>query len=494
MNENIVTLKENIPKKAKIAYGSANSASMLISGIGLGAIDVFYLKATGITPGAMAISWIAFIIWNMINDALIGIIQDKTKSEKGRRVPYLRYGAPIYVITFIWIWFPMANTQELLFFNHLLMLFVFDTVYSMMGLIFFSMPAEMALTAKERGNIMIYATALGGIGMLGSIILPLIYLQGDTPNIQGFQTLMILVGIIAGIVIYISSYHIKENNYTQMEESMGFVESIKKTFRNKPFLIFEIAIFASIIMMQVMQSYIIFLFDYAVSFDMNLINVISFALIFCLIAVSVRWLMNNIDKYGLKKLMRAGCAIASIGFLIIMIIGGSSNVTQDNKIPFYIISLPFVLISFGLLAYLLLGQPLMADCIDNDELLTGKRRETTYSGINALITKPAVSLGRFFFLMILIIYGYKTPDDPDADPIPPSEQPIEVATGVILAFTLIPMICLMVGYIALHFFPLDGPEWDEKKRILQEIHIKKELEYIKYLQKKGNIDKEKGQN
>ncbi len=490
MSEQESSFDEHVPISAKIAYGSASSGHALLSGIVLNAINIFYLAATNINPIVMGYSWLVFIAWNMINDPLIGILQDKTKSKLGRRIPYLRYGSIFYVLAFIWIWFPFTNEQGLLFWNHLLMLFVFDTMFSMMGLIFYSMPAEMALTAKERGNIMIFTTALGAVGTVGAILLPFM-LSGDNPNIMGFRIMMIIFGILSGLVIFIASYYIKENKYTQRDETLGFWESIRETFKNKPFLIVEISIFANVIMQGVLLGYIVYLFNYVVSFTADIPNILSIILVLVVLVISVLWMMKNIEKYGLKKLMRLGALVAIIGFVILIIIGGTSNINQFNKIPFVYIALPLICIVFGLVAYLLLGQPLMADCIDNDEVLTGKRRETTYSGVNALITKPAVSIGNFLFLWIITIFGFKSPEQQNDTPIPPSGQAPSVATGVLIAFTVIPAICLAIGYISLYFYPLDGPEWNEKKRMLQQIHKRKELEYIEYLETQGIIDKKK---
>jgi GPH family glycoside/pentoside/hexuronide:cation symporter len=272
-----------------------------------------------------------------------------------------------------------------------------------------------------------------------------------------------------------------------MEESLGFFESIKITGKNKPFFIVEISIFANVIMQGLLLGYIVFLFDYAITLSTAL-DIFSITAVINVLAAATVWMMRNIEKYGLKKLMRLGALIAISGFVAIMIIGNSANVSQHNKLPFSVIAIPFSCIAFGLVAYLLLGQPLMADCIDNDELLTGKRRETTYSGINALITKPAVSIGNFMFLWIIASFGY---NENIADPL---LQPTSVATGVVLAFTVLPVICLAIGFIVLHFYPLDGPEWDEKKRKLQEIHKKKEVEYIKHLEKQGVIEKKKNKS
>lgn len=470
--------EEKIETKVKVAFGIGNSAHLLISGIGLGALDIFYLKATNIQPTAMALSWLLFIVWNMINDPLIGILQDRTKTEIGRRIPYIRYGSIVYTLCFIWLWFPFITEQELLFLNHLLMLFLFDTVYSMMGLIFYSMPAEMAVTSKERGSIMIFSAALGAIGTIGALVIPIIYLSG-VPDIEGFKTITIIMGLISGVIIFSSSYFIKENKYTLMEEPLKFIESIKQCFKNKPFLVAEIMIFAMVIMQNVVVTYILFLFDYLLDFSLNLVNIVTILIGLAFLGLIIWWIFKNIEKRGLKKMVIIGNSIAVIGFLSLLFLGLALNINQQNKMSIPLIIIPLVTILVGILCYLLLGQPLMGDCIDHDEVLTGKRRETTYSGVNALITKPAVSIGHALFLWIIAIYGY---DEMIKDP---ALQPLSVATGVIIAFTLIPALCLIIGIITLRWYKLDGPEWQEQKKKLQEIHVNKELDFIEHLKKEG---------
>ena len=106
------------------------------------------------------------------------------------------------------------------------------------------------------------------------------------------------------------------------------------------------------------------------------------------------------------------------------------------------VGLMFIII--GLIGYMLINQPLMGDAIDYDELRTGKRRETTYSGVNALITKPAVSIGQAAFLWILVYYGYDEEKKV-------SEQPATVSTGVLVPFTLIPIVCMLIAMVFMHF-------------------------------------------
>jgi GPH family glycoside/pentoside/hexuronide:cation symporter len=124
------------------------------------------------------------------------------------------------------------------------------------------------------------------------------------------------------------------------------------------------------------------------------------------------------------------------------------------------------------------GQPLIADVIDYDEVLTGKRRETTYSGVNALITKPAISIANWGFLAILVKYGYDETV---------SVQPASVGDGVVTAYSVIPVITIIIAILAIMFFKLDGPEWIKKKHELQMIHEQKEKAFVESLMKEGKI-------
>ncbi|MBA7588705.1 hypothetical protein ES708_30772 [subsurface metagenome] len=125
---------------------------------------------------------------------------------------------------------------------------------------------------------------------------------------------------------------------------------------------------------------------------------------------------------------------------------------------------------------------IMSECIDYDEVRTGKRRETTYSGVNALLTKPAVSVAHFLTLMLMVSFGYINDEE-----ISVSEQLPSVSTGVLLAFTLVPIIFLTIAIIALKFFPLDGEKWQDQKKQLQRTHIQKENDYMEHLKKEDLI-------
>ena len=466
-----VEYEEHVPLKSKFGVGFANAGSSFMSAIGLGTIDVYYIKVYGADPSLLALSWLFFIFWNMINDPLIGILEERTKTRWGRRIPYLRFGAIPYALSFILVWFPFMQGEFGLFLNHLLMLFIFDTFYSMTGLITFSLPAEMAITAKERTKITLFTVAFGAIGMISRWIMEPVFLAGDHPDQLAFQISVTIFGIISGLLIIVSSFLIKERLYTQNEEAFGFVESITETLKNKPFLIIEVAIFFMVIMTEMLFNGFVWLIDYVFVFSELTIFFFIPALII-LIVLGV-WANSKIGSWGLKNVMILGGLIAMVGYLMTFFIGLALN----SKVPFEVGSFGIAFIGLGLIMFMVNQSPLMGEAIDNDEIRTGKRRETTYSGVNALITKPAVSIAHSLLLGIIGLFGYQQDVDVSA-------QPETVATGVLIALTIVPIICIVIAIIALYFNPLEGEEWQAKKRHLQEVHMQKEKDYVESLKKK----------
>ncbi|MFX0168814.1 MAG: MFS transporter [Candidatus Hodarchaeota archaeon] len=482
------TYDDRVPVKAKLGFSVANTSNVLLSGLVLGSIDIFYLKFFSLDPRLIAISWIIFMVWNAVNDPLIGIIQDKTRSKLGRRIPYLRYGAVLYTLSFLLVWFPFIYNSQFgyslfvqwfpgidtidmgLFWNHLMVLFIFDTLFSMIGLICNILPAEMAVTAQERTNVVVFSTVVGIPGSILPMILPIMLLTGDSPNKTSFLIVMVVIAILAGLLLYGGSYFIKENRYAVIEETLGFKESFIETFKNKPFLVMEVTIFSFVVLQESVFSGLVYLIDYVLIINgwISIVSIVPVVIVFGWVLWKI---FSKISILGLRKTMLRASYFALTGFALLLVIGWFWGPRVSVEIVGVALGLMFV----GLLTFVMTNQPLIGEAIDYDEIRTGKRRETTYSGVNALITKPAVSIAHFVTLSIMVAYGYNAN-------LPVSAQPISVSYGVFLAFTVVPICFLLVSILAMTKFPLHGERWREQKHQLQEIHIRKEREYLAYLE------------
>lgn len=440
-----------------------------MSGIALGgALTFFYQVKMGLDYSYVSIAWLIFAAWNAVNDPLFGIIEDKTRTKIGRHIPYIRYGAPIYGVLFILTWFPFWNDlgQIGLFFNLLLTLFLVDTIYTMVGLVTYSMPAEMAFTAKARSNLLLYSTFISSIGMVISYALPILLLTGDrTQELNPlFKPVMIILGVGSSFILWASSYGLKENKFAQMEKSLGFIASLKETFKNKPFLLYLVALFCFVLAQYNITGSIFYVIDYVLQLKSFTDYVALFPLAAAFI-VGVFLTQRLVVKYGAKKTFIFGLLFVGFG-LIGTAFTGYTIITA-------ILTLFPALIGFS--ALLLTNQAVFGDCIDFDEVKTGKRRETTYSGVEALITKPAVSIATALFLAIASSFGF----DPDL-----TVQVPTATMGILYGFALVPGCLMLLVALLMLKFPLDGPDWIAQKRRLAEIHFQKEQEYLRTLKEK----------
>ena len=466
-----VLFEEKLPKNTKFAFGIGQTMHTILSNVAFAAMTFYYNVKLGLSEEYIGLAWLIFAFWNAINDPLFGFIQDRTKTKWGRRIPYIRFGAPVYGFLFILVWFPLVDiTNEVALFIYLLfVLFTFDSIYTIIGLIYYSLPAEMAISSKARANLMIYGSIFSALGFLIALILPVLLLTGSesTSVDPTFLIAMVIIGIFCSVVLFICSYYLKENEYTQIEEALGMVDSLKETFKNKPFLIFEVSIFSFLLAQTIMITAVFYYIDYVLGLG-GVVGMLPILIFFAMVFAFTYSYSKLVVKYGLKKTYIISLILSAAGFLIGFLIGR----TLITAIIF------FIIIGIGFSGIFLTQQALFAETIDHDEILTSKRRETSYSGVNALITKPAISIANFLFLITISAYGFQRASQTQTE---------NAQLGIMIGFTILPAIFILISLIAIKFFPLDGLEWNEQKLKLKKTHDEKEKAYLAYLKEHGAI-------
>jgi GPH family glycoside/pentoside/hexuronide:cation symporter len=278
---------------------------------------------------------------------------------------------------------------------------------------------------------------------------------------------MVIIGIICGFILFISSYFLKENKYTQLEEPLGYWKSLIETFKNKSFLIFEASNFCFTVAQNILTTSVF----YYIGFVLMAEGILSMLplLIFFVVIFAFTVVYNKIlGKHELKKVYFLMLLMTGLSFILFFFIGWN----------FISAIIGLILLGIGFSGYFMTGQLMMADVIDYDEIRTKKRRETSYSGVNALLTKPAVSIAPWLFLSIIVLFRF----DNEATTQTPTAQ-----LGIMIGFTIIPAIFILLAALLIKFFPLSGPKWKEQKLEIQRVHIEKEKAYLEHLKQEGKI-------
>lgn len=471
-----MSIKEKVSVKTKLNFSFGSLANNILNGFVFGNITFFYHEKLAMNSELLGIAWLIFGIWNTINDPIASHIIDNTRTKIGRRIPYIRYGSSFYGLAFIFCWFPIATpgNQMGLFWNFLVVLFLLDTMFTIVGCCFYSLPNEIAFSGKERASLGLYGAVVNFINIIIGLVLPIILFTGVEGLHPYFGAIMIIIGVICGLILFITSFGIKENLFAQMQPKEGFIEGIKTTFKNKPFWIMMVAAFLTTLIFPIFSSGILFYIDYVVEGQ----NLIPFIITFAIGIILGLFASQKIMKIWYSRISAIiNFSIIAIGFILLFFIGYNA----------YAATIPFLLIGIGFSGIMVSLTVLTGDAIDNDELITGKRREAIYGGINAIVTKPAISIANWLFLIAIEGFGFVSPIIEDGVAIKQSQND-NALMGIMFTFCLIPAIGLILSAFSLKRFPLDGPDWFEKKEELYKLHLQKENEYLNELQKKTISD------
>lgn len=491
--------EEKVKTSSAVWLGAANAGTGLLCAFAEGAaFQYLFVNKLGLNETLNMVVWIIFGIWNAVNDPIYGFLADRTHSKLGRRIPWIRYGAPIMAVIYALMWLPALEgngiAQWLLFLQELLGLFLYDILYTAIASAIYVMPYEMAVTNKARNKIFLFNILFSLINFGAPMILNSQLDKLIEHNANIFPLIMAGMGLVCGAIVFVSTFFYKENGYIVEEKQPKFLEGLKMCLKNKSFLLFEVVswtvIFAQNALM-VGLTYVsgMWAIDGAPNgwIGSNSIMVLYGALAVGVILGIVFFNFTR-NKLGLRTEMLILTGCMGSGCLLGAFLGQY----------FLVCVLTFFLCGIGLAGGLYLVPMVNGDVIDKDEVDNGSRREGVYAGINSLITKPAGSIATALFpLMIATFFGFnkdlKTTVTNDTgkvvEVINYADQSMQAKNGLFVCWFLITGILLVLSFIAMWFYPLHGKKWDEKKKELSEQHLKKQQEYEQKMLAKIEEDK-----
>lgn len=451
--------REKVKLSSSMWLGGADCMIATLSNIMTGGgLTFFFVNYFKMSPVLSGVCWMLFALWNAVNDPLFGYISDKTKSKLGRRIPYIRYGslaiATIFVLSWV-LWFGNGSDMQM-FAQMLISLFIFDTLYTAIATSLYVMPFEMAVTNEARGKILFVKVLFSLISLAVPLVLLAELEKILNQSLQTYQLLMTGIGIVAGVIVFFSTFFYKENGYAKEEEQYPFFKSIKICFKNKSFLVFEIISFSITYIQTALMLGLSYYFE---AFSINFLW--CYLAMFAGIVAGMTLFTKSVLSWGVKKSVVVMCVIFGGGMLVLLLLG---QFLVAGVFGFFCAGVGF---AGGM--YMI---PLMnGDVIDYDEHVSGLRREGMYAGVNSFICKPAISIANTLFPIMLVWFGYNAE-------IAIAEQTELAKFGILFSWLIVPVVLLFVCAVSIQkFYPLYGAKWQEIKDKLTTIHAEKQAAY-----------------
>jgi GPH family glycoside/pentoside/hexuronide:cation symporter len=453
--------------KQRIYWGLASFGGAIISGIYASLLPIFYTDYLGMVRYAelIYIVSIVYAIWNALNDPIFGVISDRSKLKKGRRIPYMRYTAPFLALFFILVWFAPAGSGPIaIFWWMLITTLLYDTAYTIIFLVFSALLPEVSESELERNYLNVFGAFFSLLGTILGFVIPELFRHQT-----GFlllQLSMIGVGILGMALIMFTTYKFKERpEFTKIDKPLGFVDSIKYTFKNKSFLTLASANFMSIFIQAILLGSLFYLADYVTQGS----SLILLIFLFLPLIMGI-WITPKLSKkYGVVRADQILLIIAGLGLVAL------------TFMPISGIYFCLALAGLGLAGPLALTTVMWGQVADEDELRTGVRREGVYFGMNAFVTKPAQSVALIIPVALLAWARFI----PRSGGEPNLNQPTEVFLAIRLFIGLIPGIALLLEVLILQLYPLKGKYLIEIQEKVLVLHGQKHSK-LQEMEKKSN--------
>lgn len=413
-------MSAKLPFWLKTLYGSGDWG---IASIGM-MRSIFYAiyltDVVGIEPRLASLGALAGIIWDAINDPIIGVLSDRMKSKLGRRRPFLLWFAFPFGLSFIMLWSaPNWDSQVGLLLYVTLAFMISDTLTTLVAVPYLSLTPELTRNYDERTSLSSFRTVFQLLSaMVVVIVAPMIVdgvIAGGGTQQQGFLTAGAVFGTIGSLPLFLIGLFIRERYSEEAaeQETLSFRETLKLAWQNVPFryavgiymfnwsAVDMVAItFPFFLLYWVAQGDLlakINIFGVDLALESAFFGVMMFV---CVLFVPFwLWLSKRFNKIQAYIAGMASWIVVQV--MIFTIQPGETN---------YLLLIA-ALAGIGVSAAYILPDSILPDVIEWDELRTGRRQEGIYYGIRTLIRKLTGAGVIFVTLQILGWSGYQAPPE-----------------------------------------------------------------------------------
>ncbi len=409
---------KQLPLWVKLLYGSGDWG---ISSIGM-MRSIFYAiyltDVVGLEPRLASFGALVGIIWDAVNDPLVGVISDHLNTRWGRRRPFLIWFAIPFGISFVILWSaPNWNNQFALVTYVTLAFMIADTLQTLISVPFLSLTPELTPDYDERTSLTSFRSFFQLVGamtvvLMAPAIVDRVIASGGTQQ-QGFMVVGAIFGSISAIPLLLIGLFLRETSTPEQQRSMPFMETLRAAWGNIPFR-YAVALhmlnWSAVDMIAVVFPYFllywvargnllatIHLFGFDLAYESAFFGILMFV---CILFVPFwLWLSKVRNK---REAYAIGMAFwVLVTFMIYTIQPGQTG---------YLLLIA-ALAGVGVSAAYTLPDSLFADVIEWDELRTGRRQEGIFYGIRTLIRKLTGAFVIFLSLQALGWSGYISPPD-----------------------------------------------------------------------------------
>lgn len=403
----------SLPFFTKLIYGTGDWSMASFNTIRQIYYAIFLTDVVGIPPGLASFAALIGIIWDAINDPLIGALSDKTTSRWGRRRPFLLIFAIPFAAAFVLLWWAPPWDNVYLKALHVTLAYIIaDTLQTFVVIPFLSLTPELTEDYDERTSLTTYRMFFNLLASLAAAaVAPEVIARAPTTQ-SGYLIMATLFGASGAIPFLAIFFFTRERTNTEPAPAIPLLTGLRSAFSNVPF---RIAIILNVLnwltfdlvalMLPYFLTYWVNQGEQIRNVEVPVIGTLSTTSLIFLILLSTAIAALPLWAYVARHWNKRPAYITGMSFWLV--IQCLILTIRPNQLNYLLVLACFAGISVSTAH--VLPNALFPDVLEWDELRTGQRRDGLYYGILNLTRKATSAIAIFLALQTLGIFNYQTP-------------------------------------------------------------------------------------
>lgn len=460
---------ESLPFFTKLIYGSGDWGLASFGTLRQIFYAIFLTDVVGLDPRLASLAALLGIMWDAINDPLVGVLTDRMRSRWGRRRPFLLLFAIPFGLGFLLLWWAPPWGSQFVVMAHVTAAFMLsDTLQTLVSVPFFALTPELTPDYDERTALTSYRMLFNLLASLTAAVAAPIIVDAALSNgltlQQGYLIVGAAFGGLAGLPFLLMFFVVRERFPDQAHEVRSFRATLRTAWENIPFRFATGLYILNWITFDLVALMLPFFLTYWIAGGDLLAKVPVFGepialesvvlgvlLITAVAALPLwtwvsRWLGKRIayivgmSFWALVQILIISLQPGQVGQILVLAILAGLSVSTAHVLP----------------------DAIFPDVIEWDELRTRQRNEGIYYGAKNFARKLTGALAIFIALQVLGWVGYQAPPE-GAVQFAQSDQAlttIRVLTGPAGALLLVSAIVMA------WFYPLNRQRHARIRRLL----------------------------
>ena len=251
----------------KIGYASGDFASCLYFGVFMNFLNYYYTDVFGISAAAVGTMVLITRTWDWINDPIMGVVADRTKTRMGKFRPWLLWMIIPWVVMGILTFtsFDLSPTGKLVY--AYVTYTLLTMVYTMINIPYSALMGVMTAHSEDRTVLASFRFigAFSGTFFVNGTMLFLVGFFGRGNEPLGFTLTVTLYALMAAGLFFMTFATTKERIKAPETQKTSLARDLKALVKNGPWLVMIAVSILTIMWIAIRGGATIHFFKYASS-------------------------------------------------------------------------------------------------------------------------------------------------------------------------------------------------------------------------------------